>query len=239
MKFEDLFSSVNKIKGVGPVISKKLSDKGIENKIDLFLNLPTGAIDRRFCPKLDQLEVGVISTIFVRPIKYSIPRFRNLPNRVTCKDEYGSIDIIFFNSRESYIKQTLPLNEEVVISGKVGFYKNKYQMTNPDYIQSIDKEKDITKIMAKYSSVAGISPKTIQKIYKEEIEKLKDIGEWHSQDFLNKMAWPTWYDAIYNLHNPVNVSDVNKESKFYKRLAFDEIFSNFLIFSEIKKRIKN
>lgn len=238
MKFEDLFSSVKKIKGVGPVISKKLSDKGIENKIDLFLNLPTGAIDRRFCPKLDQLEVGVISTIFVRPVKYTIPRFRNLPNKVTCKDEYGSIDIIFFNSRESYIKQILPLNEEVVISGKVGFYKNKYQMTNPDYIQSIDKEKDITKIMAKYSSVAGISPKTIQKIYKEEIEKLKDVGEWHSQDFLKKMDWPTWYDAIYNLHNPINVSDVNKESKFYQRLAFDEIFSNFLIFSEIKKRIK-
>ena len=238
MKFEDLFSSVKKIKGVGPIISKKLSDKGIENKIDLFLNLPTGAIDRRFCPKLDQLEVGVISTIFVRPVKYTIPRFRNLPNRVTCKDEYGSIDIIFFNSRESYIKQILPLNEEVVISGKVGFYKNKYQMTNPDYIQSIDKEKDITKIMAKYSSVAGISPKTIQKIYKEEIGKLKDIGEWHSQDFLKKMDWPTWYDAIYNLHNPINVSDVNKESKFYQRLAFDEIFSNFLIFSEIKKRIK-
>ena len=238
MKFEDLFSSVKKIKGVGPVISKKLSDKGIENKIDLFLNLPTGAIDRRFCPKLDQLEVGVISTIFVRPVKYTIPRFRNLPNKVTCKDEYSSIDIIFFNSRESYIKQILPLNEEVVISGKVGFYKNKYQMTNPDYIQSIDKEKDITKIMAKYSSVAGISPKTIQKIYKEEIGKLKDIGEWHSQDFLKKMDWPTWYDAIYNLHNPINVSDVNKESKFYQRLAFDEIFSNFLIFSEIKKRIK-
>jgi ATP-dependent DNA helicase RecG len=238
MKFEDLFSSVNKIKGVGPVISKKLSDKGIENKIDLFLNLPTGAIDRRFCPKLDQLEIGVISTIFVRPIKYSIPRFRNLPNKVTCKDEFGSIDIIFFNSRESYIKQILPLNEEVVISGKVGFYKNKYQMTNPDYIQSIDKEKDITKIMAKYASVSGISPKTIQKIYKEEIGKLKNIGEWHSQDFLEKMNWPTWYDAIYNLHNPINVDDVNKESKFYKRLAFDEIFSNFLIFSEIKKRIK-
>ncbi|MBT4217077.1 MAG: DEAD/DEAH box helicase, partial [Flavobacteriales bacterium] len=238
MKFEDLFSSVNKIKGVGPVISKKLSDKGIENKIDLFLNLPTGAIDRRFCPKLDQLEIGVISTIFVSPIKYSIPRFRNLPNKVTCKDEFGSIDIIFFNSRESYIKQILPLNEEVVISGKVGFYKNKYQMTNPDYIQSIDKEKDITKIMAKYASVSGISPKTIQKIYKEEIGKLKNIGEWHSQDSLEKMNWPTWYDAIYNLHNPINVDDVNKESKFYKRLAFDEIFSNFLIFSEIKKRIK-
>ena len=238
MNFNDLFSSINKIKGVGPVISKKLSDRGIENKIDLFLNLPTGAIDRSFCPKLDHLEVGKISTIFVRPVKYYLPRFRNLPNKVVCKDEFGTIDIIFFNSRETYIKQILPLDEEVMISGKVGFYKNKFQITNPDYVQSIDKEKDIKKIMAKYPSIVGISSKTIQKIYKEEIGKLKEIEEWHRKDFLSEMGWPTWYEAIYSLHNPNNIHDVDKQSKYYKRLAFDEIFSNLLIFSEIKKRIK-
>ena len=238
MNFDDLFSPVNKIKGVGPIISKKLLDKGITNKIDLFLNLPTGAIDRRFCPKLDQLEVGKVSTIFVTPIKYNIPRFRNLPNKVTCKDEYGQIDIIFFNSRENYIKQILPLNNEVIISGKVNVYKNKFQITNPEYIQSVEKENDIKKIMAKYSSVTGISAKTIQKIYNEEIKKLSEIDEWHDKDFIKKLDWPTWYESIFRLHNPENLSDIDKESKFYKRLAYDEIFSNFLIFSEIKKRIK-
>ena len=238
MNFTDLFSSINKIKGVGPVISKKLSDKGIDNKIDLFLNLPTGAIDRSFCPKLDQLEVGKISSIFVRPTKYYFPRFRNLPNKVICKDEFGSIDIIFFNSRENYIKQILPLDQEVIISGKVGFYKNKFQITNPDYVQSIDKEKDITKIMAKYPSIAGISPKTLQKIYQEEIDILKQLREWHRADFLKEMNWPTWYEAIYNLHNPKHIQDVDKQSHYYRRLAFDEIFSNLLIFSEIKKRIQ-
>ena len=238
MNFTDLFSSINKIKGVGPVISKKLSDKGIDNKIDLFLNLPTGAIDRSFCPKLDQLEVGKISSIFVRPTKYYFPRFRNLPNKVICKDEFGSIDIIFFNSRENYIKQILPLDQEVIISGKVGFYKNKFQITNPDYVQSIDKGKDITKIMAKYPSIAGISPKTLQKIYQEEIDILKQLREWHRADFLKEMNWPTWYEAIYNLHNPKHIQDVDKQSHYYRRLAFDEIFSNLLIFSEIKKRIQ-
>ena len=238
MNFNDLFSSINKIKGVGPVISKKLSEKGIENKIDLFLNLPTGAIDRTFCPKLDQLEVGKISSIFVRPTKYYFPRFRNLPNKVVCKDEFGSIDIIFFNSRENYIKQILPLDQEVIISGKVGFYKNKFQITHPDYVQSIDKGKDITKIMAKYPSIAGISPKTLQKIYQEEIDTLKQLREWHRVDFLKEMNWPTWYEAIYNLHNPKNIQDVDKQSNYYRRLAFDEIFSNLLIFSEIKKRIQ-
>ena len=238
MNFTDLFSSINKIKGVGPVISKKLSEKGIDNKIDLFLNLPTGAIDRSFCPKLDQLEVGKISSIFVRPTKYYFPRFRNLPNKVICKDEFGSIDIIFFNSRENYIKQILPLDQEVIISGKVGFYKNKFQITNPDYVQSIDKGKDITKIMAKYPSIAGISSKTLQKIYQEEIDILKQLREWHRADFLKEMNWPTWYEAIYNLHNPKHIQDVDKQSHYYRRLAFDEIFSNLLIFSEIKKRIQ-
>ena len=52
------------------------------------------------------------------------------------------------------------------------------------------------------------------------------------------MKWPTWYEAIYNLHNPTKVRDVDKNYNYYQRLAFDEIFSNLLIFSEIKKRIK-
>ena len=92
--------------------------------------------------------------------------------------------------------------------------------------------------MAKYSSVTGISAKTIQKIYNEEIKKLSEIDEWHDKDFIKKLNWPTWYESIFRLHNPENLSDIDKESKFYKRLAYDEIFSNFLIFSEIKKRIK-
>ena len=107
-----LFEPVIKIKGVGPKIEKKLIEKKIENKIDLLLNLPTGIIDRRFCPTLDQLEIGKITTVFITPIKYSFPRIRNLPSRVTCADKYSKIDLVFFNSRENYIKQALPLNEE-------------------------------------------------------------------------------------------------------------------------------
>ena len=142
-----LFEPVIKIKGVGPKIEKKLIEKKIENKIDLLLNLPTGIIDRRFCPTLDQLEIGKITTVFITPIKYSFPRIRNLPSRVTCADKYSKIDLVFFNSRENYIKQALPLNEEVVVSGKVNFYNNKYQITNPDYIRSTDKGSDIKKII--------------------------------------------------------------------------------------------
>ena len=57
-----------------------------------------------------------------------------MPNRVLCKDKTGNLDCIFFNSYEGYIKKILPIGKNVTISGKVSFYKNKYQITNPKYI---------------------------------------------------------------------------------------------------------
>ena len=232
-----LFDSIIKAKGVGQIISKKLNEKNIYTKIDLLLRLPIGTIDRRFCPTLDQLEIGKISTIFVRPIKYNFPRIRNLPFRVTCEDKFGKIDIVFFNVRENYIRQQLPLNTEIIISGKITIYKNKFQMTNPDYIQTIDKEMSIKKIMSKYSNLSGISPKTIQKIYFEESKDISEIDEWHDKNFINERGWSSWSSSIKKLHNPETNEDINKNSNYYERLAFDEILSNLLLFKKIRKRI--
>ena len=232
-----LFDSIIKAKGVGQIISKKLNEKNIYTKIDLLLRLPIGTIDRRFCPTLDQLEIGKISTIFVRPIKYNFPRIRNLPFRVTCEDNFGKIDIVFFNVRENYIRQQLPLNTEIIISGKITIYKNKFQMTNPDYIQTIDKEMSIKKIMSKYSNLSGISPKTIQKIYFEESKDISEIDEWHDKNFINERGWSSWSSSIKKLHNPETNEDINKNSNYYERLAFDEILSNLLLFKKIRKRI--
>ena len=232
-----LFDSIIKAKGVGQIILKKFNDKQIYTKVDLLLHLPIGLIDRRFCPKLDQLEIGKISTIFVKPIKYNFPRVRNLPFKVTCEDNFGKIDLVFFNVRESYIRQQLPLNFEVIISGKISYYKNKFQMTNPDYIQSIDKENSIKKIMSKYSSLNGISSKTLQKIYFNESNNLQEINEWLDQNLLNEKKWLSWSASIKRIHNPEKNEDINKNSIFYERLAFDEILSNLLLFKKIRKRI--
>jgi len=233
-----LFDSIIKAKGVGQITSRKFNDKQIYTKVDLLLHLPIGSIDRRFCPKLNQLEIGKISTIFVKPIKYNFPRVRNLPFRVTCEDNSGRIDIVFFNVRENYIRQQLPLNFEVIISGKITYYKNKFQMTNPDYIQTIDKENSIKKIMSKYSSLNGISSKTLQKIYFNESNNLEEINEWLDQNLLNKKRWLSWSASIKRLHNPEKNQDIDKNSIFYERLAFDEILSNLLLFKKIRKRIK-
>ena len=40
----------------------------------------------------------------------------------------------------------------IIISGKITIYKNKFQMTNPDYIQTIDKEMSIEEELSQYLS---------------------------------------------------------------------------------------
>ena len=121
-----LTQNVSNLRGVGIKVKKLLKKKKIEKVTDLLWNFPHGFTDRTNLQSLDNLEIGKITTIKVEVVKYNFPRIRNLPNKVICKDEKGIIDIIFFNSREGYIRKILPINSNVIISGKVNFYKKRY-----------------------------------------------------------------------------------------------------------------
>ena len=235
--FNFFFNPVSKVKGIGPKIKKLFNEKKIDTNIDLIFNFPYGLIDRTHCPKLNNLEIGKISTIFVKVRKHNFPRTRRLPNTVQCFDETGEINIVFFNSRENYIKEILPINSEVIISGKVNFYKNKYQITNPDYATSINNEEKVTKIMPTYASLKGISNKTINKIYENIIKEIPDVPEWHRDHIIKNNKWFSFKDSLIQLHNPKKIEDLDKNSLTYERISFDEIFSNLLIFAQIKKKI--
>ncbi len=232
--YKYLLSDLSNLKGVGIKTTKILKKKNINTIFDLLWKLPKSSTDRSLSSKIKNLKVGEIQTVTVIPKKYSFPRIRNLPNKVVCHDETGEIDCIFFNSYEGYIRKILPLGKEITISGKVGNFRNKYQLTNPKYIsedESLIKKKHNT-----YSLTEGISENIYNKIINQIIEKLPNLNEWHSKNILNTFDNISWNNSIRELHKPENIG--NYKEKFYKRLAFDEIFSTFLVNSEIRKKIK-
>ena len=132
--YKYLLSDLKNLKGVGLKTSNLLKKKKINNIFDLLWKLPKSYTDRSVSTKIKDLKIGEIQTITLIPLKYNFPRIRNLPNKVSCEDETGKLDCIFFNSFEGYVKKILPLNTEVTVSGKVTRFKNKYQITNPKYI---------------------------------------------------------------------------------------------------------
>ncbi len=234
--YKYLNQDINKLVGVGNKIKNLLRNKKIEKVSDLIWSFPHSFVDRSNLTNLDSLEIGKITTIKVKVIKYNIPRIKNLPNKVSCKDDKGQIDIIFFNSREGYIRKMLPINDWVVISGKVNFYKKKYQIINPSYVVPISKESYVKKIIPKYSLTEGISEKTYRKIIEQVLNKIPNLIEWHSPDILKKIGEKSWKDCVLNLHNNNKKLDLN--SDYYKRLAYDEILANLLVLSKIRSRIK-
>tara|TARA_B100000963_G_scaffold360360_1_gene390913 strand:+ start:336 stop:2387 length:2052 start_codon:yes stop_codon:yes gene_type:complete len=232
--YKYLLSDLSSLKGVGVKTTNLLKKKKINNIFDLLWKLPKSYIDRSLSSQIKDLRLGQNHTITIIPQKYNFPRIRKLPNRVLCSDETGEIDCIFFNSYEGYIKKILPIGKKITISGKIGRFKNRYQLTNPKYISedsNLIKQKHNT-----YSLTEGISEKVYNKIINQIIDKLPDLEEWHSKDLLKKFNNISWKDSIKQLHKPENIGNYTKN--FYQRLAYDEIFSTFLVNSEIRKKIK-
>ena len=232
--YDYLLADLTKLNGVGKKTMELLKKKKINTIFDLLWRLPKSYTDRSLVSKISDLQIGLVQTLRIIPLKYQFPRIRNLPNKVNCIDETGKIDCIFFNSQEGYVRKILPLNEEVTISGKISNYKGRYQITNPTYISQDSSL--IETINNKYSLTDGITEKNYNKIINQILKNLPLLEEWHETEILKNFDNISWNEAIIKLHDPKNID--NYKSNFYKRLAYDEIFASFLVNSEIRKKIK-
>ena len=236
MKKDFLFNDVNKLKGVGPQLSKYLKRKKIEKIKDIILNLPYSETDRSKLYKLNELEIGKIQTIKVIVKKLNFPRIRNLPNRILCEDEVGKIDIVYFNSREGYLRKLYPLNKWIIISGKINYFNKKYQITNPDYVTTLDNQEYVVKNIPKYNLTKGINEKKYRLISEQVINNIPDITDWLDNEFIKRNNLLNWNEGIKKLHDTKDSK--NNKSKSFRRLVFDELCANFFTLSENRKRIK-
>ncbi len=232
--YKYLLSDLTALKGVGVKTTNLLKKKNINNLFDLLWKLPKSYTDRSLSSKINELKIGENQTLTVTPQKYLFPRIRNLPNRVICTDDTGSVECVFFNSYEGYVKKILPLGKEITISGKISYFKKKYQLTNPKYIS--EDSSLIRQLHNQYSLTEGISEKVYNKIINQIINQLPILDEWHSHEIIRKFGNLSWNNSIIELHKPENIGKY--KDNFYQRLAYDEIFSTLLVNSEIRKKIK-
>ncbi len=236
MKKDFIFNDVDDLKGVGPQFSKYLKKKKIEKIKDIILNLPYSETDRSKLYKLNELEVGKIQSIKVLVKKLSFPRVRNLPNKIFCEDEAGKIDIVYFNSREGYLRKLYPINEWIIISGKINYFNKKYQITNPDYVTTLENQEYIIKNIPKYNLTKGINEKKYRSISEQVIKNIPYINEWLDKGFIKKNNLEEWNESINKLHN--SKEGKNNLSNSFRRLVFDELCANFFTLLKNRKIIK-
>ena len=236
MKKDFIFKNVDVLKGVGSQLSKYLKNRRIEKIKDVILNLPYSETDRSKLYKLNELEIGKIQSVKVLIKKLNFPRIRNLPNKIDCEDETGKVQIVYFNSREGYLRKMFPVNQWVIVSGKISYFNKKYQITNPDYVTTLDNQEYVVKNIPKYNLTKGVNEKKYRSISEQVINSLPNIVDWLDEDFIKKYNLLNWNKSIIKLHSTNDGK--NNSSSSFRRLVFDELCANFLVLSENRKRIK-
>ena len=232
--YEYFLSNINTIKGIGKKTSQLLIKKKILNIFDLLWHTPISKIETSKTVDIDDLQIGKTQSVKLIPLKYNFPRIRNLPNRVSCLSSEKKIDCIFFNSYEGYIKKILPVNNEVIVFGKISIFKGRYQITNPKLVSETEDGKIMD--IKNYSLTDGLTISKYNKLINTVIKNMPLLKEWHSKRILKYFNNVTWNESIVKIHN--GDFEKLKKSPYLKRLIFDEIIANFLISSQIRKKIK-
>ncbi len=232
--FEYLLSPINKIKGVGKKTLSSFNKKKIFTIFDLLWHLPISRIETAEDTEINDLQVGRNYNIKVTPIKYYFPRIRNLPNKVLCEKNGVKLDCIFFNSYEGYIKKLLPLNEEIIIHGKANNFRNKFQFVNPTTRKT--NNLNIINEDSKYSLSDGLTLNKYNQVINSVFQNLPDLEEWLPKEVSSLFDNLSWKECIIKIHKE-EITKI-RDTKYFKRLVFDEIFANFLLSSDIRNKIK-
>ncbi len=232
--FEYLLSPINIIKGVGKKTLSSFNKKKIFTIFDLLWHLPISKIETAEDTEIGDLQVGKNYNIKVIPLKYNFPRIRNLPNKVLCEKNGIKLDCIFFNTYEGYIKKLLPLNEEIIIHGKANKFRNKFQFVNP----TMKKTNNLNLINEdiKYSLTDGLTLNKYNQVINSVLQNLPELEEWLPKEVSSLFDNVSWKECIIKIHKE-EITKI-RDTKYFKRLVFDEIFANFLLSSDVRNKIK-
>tara|TARA_B100001121_G_scaffold310292_1_gene340505 strand:+ start:22916 stop:25006 length:2091 start_codon:yes stop_codon:yes gene_type:complete len=233
-----LFKPINSLIGVGPRISSLLSNFLGDSLINLLFHLPINIIDRTYSTNINLAEPGKIITLELTVSSHVIPKNRKLPYRVTCYDDSGNIDLVFFKAKQRYIKKILPEKKKCIVSGKIEVYNGQKQISHPDRIGLLEQINEIKTIEPVYPLTAGLSQKILSKLIKQITNNIPELNEWHRNEIIIENSWVSWKDSLINAHRPKKNLELNNNYFTRERLAFDELFANQIALSIYRKKIK-
>ncbi len=234
---DPLFKNITVLTGIGAKNAKyfeKLIKSG--KIIDLLWHLPIDFIDRRYTPKIMEAPDGKIATIKVIVDKHYPNSRKSVPYKVKVMDNTGFMDIIFFHPIKDYIEKSLPVGEEVLISGKIEKFRGKTQMTHPGYMLFPQKIEELPYIEPVYPLTGGLSNKVLRKVIKEALKIIPELPEWLNTELKKKKSWESWKKSLTDCHMPKGINYIEPEHSSRSRLAYDELLANQLALAIIRHK---
>ena len=236
--FDFLYQNVEKLKGIGPKKASYFKNLNINTVIDIFYNLPTRSIDRTQDIDFKNLEKGQTITTLVKVKKHHFPFNPKLPYVIECEKGSLIINIIYFSIRGNFLRKKYPENKELIISGKVSFYKSNLSVAHPDYIEEIENEDKLRTFENIYPLTRGITLKDIRIVLNDAKNHLNKFDEWLNENIIKKYNFSSFNESLIKMHFPSVKEDIENRENFRKRLAVDELVSNYFAIRYLKEKTK-
>ena len=244
-----LFAGAAGLKGIGAKLDKLLAGflrpahgtPGDTTRIvDLLFHLPSGIIDRRFRPKINNLPREGVVTVEATVMRHRPPPPGNkrVPYRVDVSDGTAPLTLVFFHAYADSIRRMLPEGETRFISGKIDWFNDEPQMAHPDHVVSAADFERMPLIEPVYPLTEGLSPKVLAKAIAQAMEKLPELAEWQDLPYLQRHGWPSFAQALHTLHHPEAPTAIGTESPARRRLAYDELLASQLALTLVRANMK-
>ncbi len=237
-----LLSPINILKGVGPKIENIIKKLGINLNVHFLWHFPYRIIEKKYYDNIHDAPINDFVTLKIQILKHYPSKFRRQPYRVNCLSNDTPIDIVYFNAKHPMIRSILPVKSFKMISGKLEFYKNKFQITHPTNIDNISSIQLIKEKEPVYGLTAGLNMKNFIKLSNQVLQLLPNQKEWIDEKIIKKYNFVSWKNSIENLHNPEIDNKFDNKNNFRRRLAFDELLAHQLaigIIRNINRRKKS
>ncbi len=220
----DIFGSVTNIPGVGVSMKETLSKLQINNIYELFLHLPSRYIDFRSEKSIRELRANENATLKVSVVDAQNVYTKNGKNiqLFTLSDGVSEIKAIWFS--QPYIIKSIPVGEEIKISGSASFWKKKLAFFSPHW-EKINQGfyTETGRLVAVYSETKGVSSKRLRKILLNALnlfENNKIKIDYFNLDLIPQNLNIDFLNSLKKIHFPKDLEDAESGRQ---RLAYDEL----------------
>ncbi|MEI7806049.1 MAG: ATP-dependent DNA helicase RecG [Hyphomicrobiales bacterium] len=238
-----LFASITSLAGVGPKLAKlyaRLLDVEAPRIVDLLFHLPSGTIDRRARPKLNEVVPGTLITVAVTVGKHrpSPPHRSRAPYRIYTSDDTGDLTLTFFNARHDYLEKLLPEGELRYVSGTAELYDGTLQMVHPDRVVDEAGFANLPLVEPVYPLTEGLALGNVRRAMDSALVKLPELPEWQDAAWVSQQRFPQFTAALNSLHRPAEPRDVLPETLAWTRLAYDELLAGQLALALLRAHMR-
>ena len=243
---DPLFAGIASLPGVGPKLAKLLAGllghDAIEDAriIDLLFHAPSSLIDRRNQPGIALAPQGSIVTVTGRVDRHQPPPRgkSNIPYRVSIQDETGELTLVYFKGNAQWLEKQLPIDETVIVSGKIDWFNGRASMVHPDHVVTLGAAETMPMVEPVYPLTAGITLRYLRKVMAAALTRLPEIPEWIDPPLVARQGFPSVRESFERLHDPRDETDIDPQAPARRRLAYDEFLAGQISLALVRSRLR-